>query len=207
MQVLLLLHPTADLSPCKICFFFFAKQSIFLHTRSASASSPSSRLFSTQVLLLLLRQVAGLSPCEFFLFSAQQPTFLHHDLFLLLRRTRVPCSSSPPTLCNPTSPPLPPPISGREHRQSLGISPYFLVLEPRNSPPLCWKFQICSALSSLPAALACGCDFRSFLPCELPLQIAASFSPLLGPVLQLLNSGIVIAPNQKSFSVRNCTSG
>ncbi|GKU89529.1 hypothetical protein SLEP1_g3655 [Rubroshorea leprosula] len=50
--------------------------------------------------------------------------------------TRVPCFSSPPTLCTRRAPPLSPPIFRPEHRQSLGISPYILVLEPRNPPSL-----------------------------------------------------------------------
>ncbi|GKV35925.1 hypothetical protein SLEP1_g44126 [Rubroshorea leprosula] len=42
----------------------------------------------------------------------------------------------PPTLCTREAPQPQPLISGREHRQSLGISPCFLVLEPRNRPSL-----------------------------------------------------------------------
>ncbi|GKV48659.1 hypothetical protein SLEP1_g55460 [Rubroshorea leprosula] len=39
----------------------------------------------------------------------------------------------------------------------------FLFLTPE-IPPLCWKSRIYSALLPCPlAALACGCDFRSFL--------------------------------------------
>ncbi|GKV02718.1 hypothetical protein SLEP1_g15115 [Rubroshorea leprosula] len=54
--------------------------------------------------------------------------------------TRMPCSSSPPTLCSRRTHPVIATHFRPKIRQSLGISPYFLVLEhlskPRNSPSL-----------------------------------------------------------------------
>ncbi|GKV10836.1 hypothetical protein SLEP1_g22147 [Rubroshorea leprosula] len=134
--------------------------------------------------------------------------------------TRVPCSSSSLTLCNLTSPSHRHPSPAGNTGKAWGFLPIFLFLNPEIPPPFYWKFQICFALSSSPAALACGCDFRSFLvrssheftslalnclgftvitlgsfnfckPRELSLQIAAGFYPLLGPILQLLNSGMM----------------
>ncbi|GKV00533.1 hypothetical protein SLEP1_g13208 [Rubroshorea leprosula] len=84
-------------------------------------------------------------------------------------RPRVSASASlpPPTLCTRRAPQLPPPIFRPEIRQSLGISPYFLVLEHLVNPkipPLCWKFQICAVFFPLSVGLClCGCEFSAFL--------------------------------------------
>ncbi|GKV03563.1 hypothetical protein SLEP1_g15841 [Rubroshorea leprosula] len=90
----------------------------------------------------------------------------------------------PPTLYTREAPQLPPPIFRPEIRQSLGISPYFLVLEHLLNPE-----NPRSASSSLcyPSASTCGFEISGHFSPRVPLQnfffSAAGFSPLLGSVL------------------------
>ncbi|GKV43041.1 hypothetical protein SLEP1_g50382 [Rubroshorea leprosula] len=83
-------------------------------------------------------------------------------------------------LCTREAPQLPPPIFWPEIRQSLGISPSFLVLEHLLNPE-----NPRSASSSLccPSASTCGFEISGhFSFRELPLQIPPAFPNLLGPV-------------------------
>ncbi|GKV50710.1 hypothetical protein SLEP1_g57407 [Rubroshorea leprosula] len=108
-----LLYPIAGLSPRNF-FLFSTQQSAFLHARSASSSSPSSRPFSvpnswplSMQVLLVLRPIADLSPCKicFFFFAEQLAWPLSvQDLLVLCSTTGRARSSSSPRNSSPPNP-------------------------------------------------------------------------------------------------------
>ncbi|GKU99787.1 hypothetical protein SLEP1_g12581 [Rubroshorea leprosula] len=113
-------------------------------------------------------------------------------LNLMPKLTRVPCSSSPPTLCTRRTPQPPPPIFRPEIRQSLGISLYFLVLEhlldPEN-PESTLVFFPC------PRAVSVGCDSWAFLSHESPAENSRRpLSPCsFGSCWKILVMGVTLA--------------
>ncbi|GKV35439.1 hypothetical protein SLEP1_g43702 [Rubroshorea leprosula] len=115
----------------------------------------------------------------FFLSSSSDPRAL---LFLF-----------PLTLCTRRAL-LPPPFFRPEILQSLGISPYFLVLKHLLNPEIslpCWKIRICPALLC-PSA---GCSYLVGVICsdfgrELSSSMPPATSPTCSPVSLLANSGM-----------------
>ncbi|GKV28080.1 hypothetical protein SLEP1_g37174 [Rubroshorea leprosula] len=91
----------------------------------------------------------------------------------------------PPTLCTRRAPVTAPPFFGRKSGKAWVFSPFSLVLEPRNPPPLCWKSRFCSVSPSCPSAAMWVCrrpppQIRQLRPCLLNSGFDHSVTVALG---------------------------